>query len=282
MITLIKIRRKYLSNHYCSVFWSYFFIPNLILIILIPYLLIERKEKYSEKNKIEGKVYNKTIELFSQNINSDKYNISLVSNDEQDKKILQELFKNDIEWFNQDSEVHNKNPIIEIINENERYQIKLFQNQENIIFNHSLKTFSYSNSFEPPNKDIYDFKYFNEFIKLQSLLAQFLIKKKGNSYSQKELIIEIGDNSYPPYTDIVINYIIGLNIIISLQFSLISYFFCMKMIEEKEKKLIELLERQGISKKDYFFSWLFTYLFIIIIPVITYILFYFSLSRLNY
>ena len=48
----------------------------------------------------------------------------------------------------------------------------------------------------------------------------------------------------------------------------------MRMIEEKEKKLTELLERQGISKKDYFFSWLFTYLFIIIIPVIIYILFY--------
>jgi len=46
------------------------------------------------------------------------------------------------------------------------------------------------------------------------------------------------------------------------------------MIEEKEKKLTELLERQGISKKDYFFSWLFTYLFIIIIPVITYIFLY--------
>ena len=178
MITLIKIRRKYLSNHYCSVYWSYFFIPSLILIILIPFLLIDRKEKYSEKNKIEGKVYNKTIELFSQNINFDKYNVSLVSNDEQDKKILQELFKNDIEWYNQNSEVHNKNPVIEITNENERYQIKLFQNQENIIFNHSLKTFSYSNSFEPPKKYINDFKYFIEFIKLQSLLAQFLIKKK--------------------------------------------------------------------------------------------------------
>ena len=46
------------------------------------------------------------------------------------------------------------------------------------------------------------------------------------------------------------------------------------MIEEKEKKLTELLERQGISKKDYFFSWLFAYLFIVIIPIIIYILFY--------
>jgi len=82
MITLIKIRRKYLFNHYCSIYWSYFFIPSLIPIFLIPFLLIDRKEKFSEKNKIEGKVYNKTIELFSHNINSDKYNVSLVSNDE--------------------------------------------------------------------------------------------------------------------------------------------------------------------------------------------------------
>jgi hypothetical protein len=46
------------------------------------------------------------------------------------------------------------------------------------------------------------------------------------------------------------------------------------MIREKEKKLTELLERQGISQKIYFLSWLFTFLIIIILPLIIYILFY--------
>ena len=47
------------------------------------------------------------------------------------------------------------------------------------------------------------------------------------------------------------------------------------MIDEKEKKLTELLKRVGISKKSYFFSWLLTYLIIIVLPFIIYILFYF-------
>ena len=55
----------------------------------------------------------------------------------------------------------------------------------------------------------------------------------------------------------------------------------MRMIEEKEQKLNDLLKRQGISKKSYFFSWLLTYLLIIIFPVFIYILFYISLIPLH-
>ena len=285
MITLIKIRRKYLFNHYCSVYWSYFFIPSLMLIIIVfssSYLSSENG-KYSEKNKIEGKASNISIQLFSQNITFNKYNFSFVSNDEKNKEILQELIKTNIEWFYQEngesdevlwSKINSKNAIIKIINENERYKINLIQSKEKPVFNHSLKTFSYSNLFEIPNNNINDFEYFNEFIQLQSLFAQFLIKKKGNSFLHKELFIEFGYNSYPPHTDIKNSNIIVISIVISLQFTLTSYLFCMRMIEEKEKKLIEFLERQGISKKDYFFSWLFAYLIIVIIPVITYILDY--------
>ena len=53
------------------------------------------------------------------------------------------------------------------------------------------------------------------------------------------------------------------------------------MIEEKEKKLTELLERQGISNKKYFFSWLFTYLVIIILPLTINILFILILFQIN-
>ena len=112
-------------------------------------------------------------------------------------------------------------------------------------------------------------------------MAQFLINKKGNSYSHKELYIELGENSYPPYNNISNTYLIEISLTISLQFSLTTYFFCLRMIEEKEKKLTELLERQGISKKNYFFSWLFTYLFIIIIPVIIYILFFLTIFPIH-
>jgi hypothetical protein len=255
----------------------------IIIIASLIYLSIENG-KYSEENKIEGKASNISKTLFSQNITFNKYNFSFVSNDEKDKKIFQELIKTDIEWFYQKNgesddkdlwpKINSKNPIIRINNENEKYKINLVQSKEKVIFNHSLNTFLYSNPFEYPRDNINDFEFFNEFIQLQSLLAQFLIKKKGNSYLNKELIIEFGENSFPQHNNIYKVDFLSISLAISLQFTLTSYFFCMRMIEEKEQKLTELLERQGISKKDYFFSWLFAYLFIIIIPVLIYILFY--------
>ena len=247
MITLIKIRRKYLSIHYCSVYWSYFFIPTIILIDLVPALFLVKKKNYFEKNKIEGKASNITKTLFSQNITFNKYNFSFVSNDEKDKKIFQELIKTDIEWFYQKNgesddkdlwpKINSKNPIIRINNENEKYKINFVQSKEKEIFNHSLNTFLYSNPFEYPRDNINDFEFFNEFIQLQSLLAQFLIKKKGNSNLNKELIIEFGENSFPQHNNIYKADFLSISLAISLQFTLTSYFFCMRMIEEKEQKL---------------------------------------------
>ena len=123
----------------------------------------------------------------------------MVSNDEKDKKILQELIKKDIEWSKELDKVNQKNLIININNENGKYKIEMIQSSENKIFNFSSNTFDYFDRFLPP--DYYskegrnDFEFFNEFIKLQSLFAQFLIKKNGNLYSQKELTIELGKNS---------------------------------------------------------------------------------------
>ena len=283
MITLTKIRSKYLSNHCCSVFFSYYFVTILFIpIIIIMILMNDIKEKY--KNKIDGKAFNITKELFSQNILLNKYNFSLVSNDEKDKKILQELIKKDIEWSKELDRVNQKNFIININNENGKYKIELIQSSENKIFNSSSNTFDYFDRFLPP--DYYskegrnDFEFFNEFIQLQSLFAQFLIKKNGNLYSQKELTIELGENSYPPHIDLIYpNIVLQFGGFISIQFTMTAYFFSLWMIEEKEKKLTELLERHGISKKNYFFSWLFAYLLIINIPLIIYILLFLIIDR---
>ena len=185
MITLIKIRGKYLSNHLCSVYWSYFFIPSITL-ILLPILLISKinlKEKYSEKIKINGKASNITHKLFSQNISFDNYNFSIVSDDENDKKIIQEIIKLDIDWFKEEREIKENN-IIKIINNNEKYNFELIiKNRENPIFySFPLNTYLYLDPFKFPNNSYYkyfnDFKKFNKFIQLQSLFAQFLIKKK--------------------------------------------------------------------------------------------------------
>ena len=286
MIVLIKIRFKYLSNHRCTVFWSYFFIPIIILIFIPIFflLLYDSKENINEnKNEgIEGKALNITKKLFSQDITLNKYNFSLVSQDKRDKKIIQELIKNDIEWQSDIKKINNKNHIIKINNKNEKYTIEFIQSPENKIFyNFPL----YYDPFFPQTsyyfKDLKDFILFNDFFQLQSLFAQFLIKKKGYSYSLRELNIELGKNSYPPNQEILYNFPFAISLIISLYFSMISYFFCMRMIEEKEQKLTELLERQGITNEKYFFSWLLSYLFIIILPLLIFILFYLVFFRVH-
>ena len=284
MIALIKIRGKYLYNHPCSVYWSYFFVPSIIIIFL--FILLSNKAdsnfgKLIEEGKINGKGYNITKALFSKNITFSKYNFSLVSPDERDKKIIQELIKSEIEWSNHEKRINKKNNIIKIINKNEKYKIKLiFQNKTNPIFDqYSSEVNSYFDLFKPPSNYInYTllFENINIFIELQSLFAQFLIKKKGIPYSEKELNIELGQNSYPPHNNSNLEgFFTFFGALISFQFTMTSYFFCMGMIDEKEKKLTELLKRVGISKKSYFFSWLLTYLIIIVLPFIIYILFYF-------
>ena len=101
MIALIKIRSKYLSNHRCSVYWSYFFFPCITLIFLL-LLLIEIDKIVIYKTKgFYGENLNITNSLLSNDKNFSKYNFSLVSNDEKDKKIIQEIVKSDIEWSNQ-------------------------------------------------------------------------------------------------------------------------------------------------------------------------------------
>ena len=74
MITLIKIRFKYISNHRCAVFLSYFFIP-IILLIFLSILLISSpnyRNEFHENNKYEGKAFNITKRLFSQILHLEK------------------------------------------------------------------------------------------------------------------------------------------------------------------------------------------------------------------
>jgi len=44
-----------------------------------------------------------------------------------------------------------------------------------------------------------------------------------------------------------------LSSLMSFELSMSTYFFNVRMIDEKEKKLTGFLERQGVSKKLYFF-----------------------------
>ena len=289
MLALIKIRFRYLSNNCCSVYWNYFFIPSITFISLIIFLKVNKfKLNFSELPKTQGPEFIITNELLSKNIDYNKYNFSLVSNDEKDKTIFEEIIKSNIEWSTQESGIKNNNNIIKIINKNERYNIELIiRNKTNTIFySWSLSSFQFYDPFKTSRNLIerkHEFERFDKFIELQSLLAQFLIKKNKKKVInyfqkdlQKDLIMEFALNYYPSYIIFIPKIPVFLaSALISFQFTITSYFFCMRMIDEKEKKLTKLLERKGISKKNYFFSWLFPYLLIIIPPLIIYIISYY-------
>ena len=175
MIALIKIRCKYLSNHRCSVFFSYFFIPIILFIPWSIFLLSSpnNRSKFKEKNKFEGKAFNVTKKLFSQNFTFSIENFSLVSDDEKDKTIMQDLIKSDIEWSNNEINFNRENNIIKIINNNEKYKIDLIQSIIFPIFDPKIFDNSYFDLFNPPNEiRNLRFDYFNEFNKFIEL--QFL------------------------------------------------------------------------------------------------------------
>ena len=115
---------------------------------------------------------------------------------------------------------------------------------------------------ETRNETILSDKRFKAYWEMQSFFSKMLIKFSGKKI-KNDIKISLGFNAYPPqyrYTDRYGYGIISfLSFMLSLQFSLIAYNFNMRMIDEKENKLNILLERQGISKFQYFLSWLITF-----------------------
>ena len=289
MLALIKIRTKYLSQHACGVYWGYLFIPSMIILSLINLGSFQRRE-LEDGNIIKGYKLNQNRNLFNQSyskISSDKF--AILVDEENDCNIFrnQDYFNVTLECGKEENKLDNQKNIIKIINKNGKYDIKLHQTEKNYVMDKRiLDTSTYSDLFydvHEPSSYYYDYTKFNSYydyyLEIQSLISKFLIIKngKGSEINKKQLTMELGKNSYPPNTDWYTDYIgivTGITIAFTLQFSMTTYFFNIRMIDEKEKKLTLLLERQGLLKKQYFISWLLSYLILSIIPIIAFFLFY--------
>jgi len=282
MITLTKIRAQYLFNHPCGICWVYLFIPIIISLIsagIFSTLNINKRSGYSTK---EGKDWNINKYVFEGRSLSGS-NLALVSDDEEDKNILKSL-NSDIEWTKDENEVGNKH-IIKLINKNNKYNIQFKQAIRNTLFYNLLENVE---KYFDPFRIQYDYNFliqneYEAFLNLTSFFARFLILKSGKSFSQKELNIKIGQNSYPESTYFFYSSSIGIScgitIVISLYFSLTNYFFVMLMIDEKEKKLTQLLQRQGVSTIIYFYSWMISFLVLCFLPFVSFALFYVAIVR---
>ena len=281
MLPLVSIRTQYLKRHCCAVYCSYLLIPTLItfsLLIAIANQLYS-ENRYVEDNSYSGTVLESDLNLF--NYKDDHLNSRLISflvDNQGDCEILKEyLNPTELDCNYDEDMLNNKNNLIKIKNKNGKYDIQLVS-QDNSYSFVDFETEMFADPFYQPYYYSDSGLYSNDrhFLMLQSVLSKFLIKKEGKEIN-KGVVFNVGTNSYPPNTGdytYTIGIITGLGIVICLQFSMTTYFFDIRMIDEKEKKLAILLERQGVSKKKYFFSWMISYLFLAIIPFFTFLFFY--------
>ena len=114
-------------------------------------------------------------------------------------------------------------------------------------------------------------------------MARILIKLEGKEVKDN-FEMYYGYNKYPDsfwfidISEIISEYSL-LSFIIALQLSLITYNINIRMIDEKESKLVILLERNGMSKTEYLFSWLFTFLVLLLFSMISCILLIYGLTN---
>ena len=289
MLTLLKIRSKYLVRHYCTVFCSYFFIPTLVFLSL---LNVDHQNEYfsiKSNSNLKGEIVKKNINLFNQNLEEkdiDKF--GFIVENEKDCEILKNILNSTYliksNFFlckTQEDEIENYNrSIIKINNKEGKYDIQLFQNNYDIFGSDLFKYDKFINPFYFDKRNSIEFSdNYKFYLKLQSLLSKFIIKKEKKEDLNKQLLIDIGKNSFAQlndeeFDDDTMELITSFTIIMSIQFAMTSYFFNMRMIDEKEKKLTILLQRQGVSKKHYFLSWMIYYGILISVPLISFLLYY--------
>ena len=294
MLSLIRIRIKYIIRHPCLLFWSYLFLPIVILIIALVSLsdkkdldLISYKS-VSLKTPLdffkEGEQYSKlspylpyTGILIDDKNKCDKiddilddYHISFsnCSNKESD---FDDLIVNIVQIEQKDGKYK-----VELTSRNTNYIRGINPNSNQLFKRDELDQDAITDPFYVINNNKTLDYNFQAVFQLQSMISVILIKLEGKSISHN-FRMDFGYNKYPDsYHFTNVDKIIfpgaALSFLVTLQFSLIVYNINMRMIDEKENKLNILLERQGISYFKYILSWLFTSFAIFTISIVAYII----------
>ena len=290
MIPLLNIKIKYIKGHLTSFILYHITIPVILLIISLIIKHPEKIEIYPKSNsfaKGEFFLFPKEKEKYK-NIIYFLDEISLISKDVSECKSLAEfliketnqtlmpLEKKEFKCYKDEKDLLYDEDGILIIKKNEKYEFQLIKHNAYTLFDYkiisienNIDLFNVENLVFASEAD-YNIKY-SIYLELQSLLAKYLIQKKmGNKFDEnfKNMKINLGTNSYPEHTSFykylgqksknrsLLIYLF----IISFTFSLYSYFFNMRMIEEKEKKLDLFLKRYGVSTIKYILSLFITFI----------------------
>ena len=265
MITLVKIRTLYLKRNKIKFIANYLFIP--IILFLITFLSNSSKFD-STMTELEIKAnYSFEFQGIKEIDNSTKRNyLRILTNN----KTLGEKFVNCSKKYTNFSKYYeiyedysillkqnikeNEEPIIEIKQEkNEVISFRIKDDYFNIRdleeINSQLKIPTSSDSFMPQMLIYYQ------------LIYNFLLEENSlNSTKKISGIIKstISNNRIDKTT---ISYYLAPLFIIFI-YSVLFLDFCFRMIYEKQGKLDKFLNRQGIKKFNFFFSWFLTYIFL--------------------
>ena len=305
MISLYKIRYTDLKKHPCQLVFGYLFIPVCLITFFLPASIIHAAIKrndddyyYMVRTSMQNNQHQHFLNLknnkpFNDFIANDLINSVIISDNIIYGKKLREFIKNEtnvkLDYYLDEKEVNITNYENLII-----YKEK----EGNNFFNLKIKDKSKLNFNISNIKKISEIKKVLNYIKnsifaknenshritnLECLIMKYLASQ-NNLYSFPNISVNSDFKSFrDEYEDDENNeasdIIIGL--VISLEMTLLSYYLTERMIEEKEKKLNDFLERQGISKKKYSLSWFVTYSLLSLAPFIGFMCFggYFFVYR---
>ena len=294
MIPLIKIRATYLKRNIKQFILGHLFLPILIFIGLSIYL---------SKNGPEPEIQMREKQVFNYGNYSEYYlfkdtnfsiifpyisNTSLVVNDNEIGNKLVQYIKEELNvtlnLYSNENELNNHSQNIILLNYNKDKNTFKFTFKQKEIVGITEKTylpFNSTNLSTISASDIFTYgynKYYNItkksnkiFITFQAFLSKFLIEKIDNKIINKDIHFNFGLNSYPESVKNARDYSnieILLDYLISFQFIMEAMALSTQMIVEKEQKLDNFLNRQGINQFKYILSWFINYIIITLFPMI--------------
>ena len=263
MLTLCKIRYMYIRKN-LFILAAYLIIPIIAIIFYLPASIInsekERNKDYSMISNIKHNQYNNFLN--KDFISNDLNNSAIIVNKIENGKKLSEFIKNKtnikLNYYLEENELNIKNyqNFIICIEKEGKSNFYLKIKEKTNFFNiHKIRELKNISNY------IYSFFSYNEdsdtIVYLQSLIVEYLENeniidfvpnitinpefKSFNSLDKKKSI------SKQTTDDIFIG------VVISLEMSFLIHFLTERITEEKEKKLKDLLERLGISKKSIYY-----------------------------
>ena len=265
MLSLVKIRIRFIIRKPCLLLWTYMVIPGIIIFAGINTILNKTKQNLEtyDKDALEDSTRDFLGNKFQNLLNLEYLNLTgfVVDKEENCKKIEKVFNDNKIPIPNDypeylfcttlESNLTNLTVnVIKIIKENGRYKVSLKckggdSNRYEEIYSH--KTFRKLNDFVLYKSDDLDqnliidpfyvyrknssdkFLKMDLFFELQSLVSKILIELEGKTNIQKSFKMSFGYNKYPDsYRFVDSSQILSVNLVsflVTLQFALIALIY---------------------------------------------------------